>query len=108
MTEIHMRAAGLPLHEMLGAALSTRERNFRTVTREALEANGLTVLQVFSKSAVPQTIPEILPDGTRENTSYVLLTIGIDIDAPAEAIEQALADLAIPDFPAAAWKFPED
>jgi hypothetical protein len=108
MTEIHMRSAAFPLHEMLGGALSNRDRDFRTAAREAIEGAGLVVKELFPKSPVPQDIPEVLPDGTRESTSYILLTIGIDIDAAPETIEQVFTDLSVPGFPATAWKFPED
>lgn len=108
MTEIHLRTAAFPLHEMLGDALSQRDREFRTAAREAFETNGVTVSEIFSLSVRPQNIPEILPDGTRETTSYIVLTIGVDIDATVETVEQACANLSIPGFPATAWKFPED
>lgn len=108
MTEIYMRSAAFPLHEMLGGALSQRDRDFRTAARTAIENAGLVVTELFAKSPVPQDIPEILADGTRETTSYILLTIGVDIDATPDTIEQAFADLSVPGFPATAWKFPED
>ncbi|WP_301850433.1 hypothetical protein [Rhodococcus pyridinivorans] len=105
MTVIHMRTAALPLHKMLGSALSSRERAFQTATRAALQDQNLPVREIFSKGAVPQSIPEVLPDDSRAVTSYILLTLGVEIDADPDAVERALADLTIPGFPATAWKF---
>lgn len=108
MTEIQMRTAGIALHELLGGTMARRDREFRNATRTALEDSGLTVREVFAKKPSAQNVPEISPDGTRGMGSYIVLTIGVDIDADPERIEHACADLTIPGFPATAWKFSED
>ncbi|NKS74640.1 hypothetical protein GS531_23060 [Rhodococcus hoagii] len=108
MTVIHMKTAALPLHEMVGGALSSRESAFRGACRKAFEDAGLRVIEVFAKGAAPQDLPEILPDGSVEETSYITVTVGVDIDATPDEIEQVCANLALPEFPASGWRFPEE
>ncbi|MBM4574701.1 hypothetical protein GS896_25385 [Rhodococcus hoagii] len=108
MTVIHMTTAALPMHEMLGGALTAREQLFRRTIRDTLTGAGLSVTEVFAKGAAPRVLTEILPDGSEEQTTYITLTVGVDIAAPAEVIEQAFSTLSLPEFPASAWRFPED
>ncbi|MFZ2172904.1 MAG: hypothetical protein WAW17_02500 [Rhodococcus sp. (in: high G+C Gram-positive bacteria)] len=108
MTVIHMTTAALPLHEMVDGALSAREREFRGTVRGALEAADLRVIEVFAKGAAPRNLPEVLPDGSMEETSYITITVGVDVDASPDQIEHACANLFLPGFPASAWRFPEE
>ncbi|NKS02607.1 hypothetical protein GS528_16695 [Rhodococcus hoagii] len=57
--------------------------------------------EVFAKGAAPRVLTEILPDGSEEQTTYITLTVGVDIAAPAEVIEQAFSTLSLPESPQA-------
>lgn len=103
-----MRTAAVALQDLAGGVLAERDRAFRDATRNSLEEAGLTVREIFARATGSASLPKVAGDGTRSLHSFLTITIGIDVDADRDTIEQVCADLTIPGFPTTAWKFPED
>ncbi|MCT6735351.1 hypothetical protein [Rhodococcus qingshengii] len=109
-TVIHMKTALLSFGDMLsGMNTGNRERAYRSAVRSTLEAAQLPVTSIFAREMGQDDIPEVRPDGSIvEDTTYLTATVGVEIDAPPETIEQILPTLHVPGFPATAWNFPEE
>lgn len=109
-TVINMKTALLSFGDMLsGEPMDARERAYRAAVRSALETAGLPVTTIFARAVGQDDIPEILPDGSMvDNTTYLTATVGVEIAATPERIEQILPTLHVTGFPATAWLFPEE
>ncbi|ATI36320.1 hypothetical protein CPI83_29405 (plasmid) [Rhodococcus sp. H-CA8f] len=105
-TVFRLKTAALPLHLLLGDALTGKTREYQVAIREGCAAVNLPVIGVFGKGVEPLNLPTML-DGEVIDSSYMAITCTVEVDATPEEVEAACANLQIPGFPATAWQFPE-